>query len=51
VARYLIDEILELYRQLRTHTFSVIVGTEYDPSTSEPRNVELLTPSYRHKDA
>lgn len=51
VARYLIDEISELYRELRTDTFSVIVGTEYDPSTSEPRNVELLTPFYRHKDA
>ncbi len=34
--------------QVGEHRFSTLVGVEYDPETSEPRSVELLTPLYRH---
>ena len=51
VTHLLMTELANLYAQVRTANFSVIVGTDYDPDTSEPRNVELLTPLYLHKDA
>ncbi len=47
VVELLGTRITELYGELRTQRFSVLVGTEYEPGTHEPRRVELLTPLYR----
>jgi hypothetical protein len=47
VVELLGTRIAELYAEVQTHPFSVLVGTEYDPETHEPRRVELLTPLYR----
>ena len=47
VVHMLCTRIVELYREVKTAHFSVLVGTEYDPDTHEPREVELLTPLYR----
>ncbi|MER7587150.1 hypothetical protein ABTW72_06395 [Micromonospora sp. NPDC127501] len=40
-------QISELYGQVGTGNFSVLVGTQYEPGTNEPRQVELLTPLYQ----
>lgn len=48
VAHLLTTRIEDLYRQVKTAHFSVIVGTDYDPNTHEPINVEFLSPLYKH---
>lgn len=48
VAHFLTREISTLWGQVGTEPFSVLVRTEYDPATNEPRTTELLTPLYRH---
>ncbi|MCW3815706.1 sigma-70 family RNA polymerase sigma factor [Micromonospora sp. DR5-3] len=50
VVHLLCTRISELYNEVKTGHFSVLVGTEYDPDTHEPRHVELLTPLYRLED-
>jgi hypothetical protein len=51
VAHLLATRVDELYRQVKTGLFSVIVGTDYEAGTHEPHHVELLTPIYRHEEA
>ncbi|MBY8873768.1 hypothetical protein K7640_18225 [Micromonospora sp. PLK6-60] len=50
VVHLLCTRISELYSEVKTGNFSVLVGTEYEPDTHEPRHVELLTPLYRLED-
>jgi hypothetical protein len=50
VVHLLCTRIGELYSEVKTDHFSVLVGTEYDPATHEPRHVEMLTPLYRLED-
>ncbi|MFU8855168.1 sigma-70 family RNA polymerase sigma factor [Micromonospora sp. SL1-18] len=50
VVHLLCTRIGELYSDAKTGHFSVLVGTEYDPDTREPRRVELLTPLHRLED-
>ncbi len=50
VVQLLCTRIGELYNEVKTGHFSVLVGTEYDPDTREPRHVELLTPLHRLED-
>jgi hypothetical protein len=47
VVELLCTRINELYAEVKTHPFSVLVGTDYEIGTHEPRHVELLTPLYR----
>ncbi|MET8122817.1 sigma-70 family RNA polymerase sigma factor [Micromonospora sp. NPDC005291] len=44
-------QINELYAQVNTGNFSILVGTQYEPGTNEPRQVELLTPLYQLEEA
>ncbi|MFJ3193823.1 sigma-70 family RNA polymerase sigma factor [Streptomyces griseoviridis] len=48
VVQLLASDLNALWGQVGEHRFSALVGVEYDPETSEPRSVELLTPLYRH---
>ncbi len=48
VVQLLCLQIGELYAQTKTDTFSVLVGTEFDPDSKEPRDVRILTPIFRH---
>ncbi|MFF3846993.1 sigma-70 family RNA polymerase sigma factor [Streptomyces sp. NPDC002328] len=48
VVHLLASDLNALWGQVGEHRFSTLVGVEYDPETSEPRSVELLTPLYRH---
>jgi cell division protein FtsL len=48
VVQLLASDLNALWGQVGDHRFSTLVGVEYDPETSEPRSVELLTPLYRH---
>ncbi|MCD0452417.1 sigma-70 family RNA polymerase sigma factor [Actinocorallia sp. API 0066] len=48
VVHLLTTDIGTLWGQVGDEAFSVVVGTEYDPSTHEPVRTELLTPLYRH---
>ncbi|MEU3282727.1 sigma-70 family RNA polymerase sigma factor [Streptomyces antibioticus] len=48
VVQLLASDLSTLWGQVGEHRFSTLVGVEYDPETSEPRSVELLTPLYRH---
>ncbi|MFI7025254.1 sigma-70 family RNA polymerase sigma factor [Micromonospora sp. NPDC049900] len=48
VVHLICTRIGELYGEVQTDTFSVLVGTEYEPDTKEPRKVQLLTPINRH---
>ncbi|MCH0562947.1 sigma-70 family RNA polymerase sigma factor [Streptomyces sp. MUM 2J] len=48
VVQLLASDLNALWGQVGEHRFSTLVGVEYDPETSEPRSVELLTPLYRH---
>jgi hypothetical protein len=50
VVQLLAAEIGSLWEQAGADPFSVIVGVEHDPETSEPVRAELLTPVYRHQD-
>lgn len=48
VAHLLATEISNLWGSTGAGRFSVVVGTEYDPTTHEPLQTELLTPVYPH---
>ncbi|GKQ34032.1 sigma-70 family RNA polymerase sigma factor [Streptomyces sp. A012304] len=48
VVQLLVSDLNAFWGQVGEHPFSTLVGVEYDPETSEPRSVELLTPLYRH---
>ncbi|MEU3551644.1 sigma-70 family RNA polymerase sigma factor [Streptomyces longwoodensis] len=48
VVQLLGSDLNALWGQVGEHRFSTLVGVEYDPETSEPQSVELLTPLYRH---
>ncbi|MFK4117900.1 sigma-70 family RNA polymerase sigma factor [Streptomyces longwoodensis] len=48
VVQLLGSDLNTLWGQVGEHRFSTLVGVEYDPETSEPQSVELLTPLYRH---
>jgi hypothetical protein len=48
VVQLLASDLNALWGQVGDHRFSTLVGVEYDPETSEPQSVELLTPLYRH---
>jgi hypothetical protein len=50
VVHLLSADIGSLWGQVADERFSVVVGTEYDPTTHEPVKTELLTPLYRHDD-
>lgn len=47
VVHLLCTRISELYAEVKTSNFSVLVGVDYEPGTNEPTHVELLTPLYR----
>jgi hypothetical protein len=47
VVQLLTTRITEMYAEVKTGNFSMLVSTEYDPETNEPRNVEPLTPMLR----
>lgn len=46
-AQYLEDHLDELYREVKTRRFSLLVACHYDPSTRAVTAVEALTPVYR----
>ncbi len=48
VVQLLASDLNALWGQVGDHRFSTLVGVEYDPQSSEPQSVELLTPLYRH---
>ncbi|MEU5632775.1 sigma-70 family RNA polymerase sigma factor [Streptomyces rishiriensis] len=48
VVQLLASDLNALWGQVGDHRFSALVGVDYDPETSEPQSVELLTPLYRH---
>lgn len=45
--KFLQDNIEDLYREVKTRRFSLLVSCEYDPKTREIAKVERLTPLYR----
>ncbi len=50
-AKYVADNLLTMYRQMKTRRFSAIVSCAYDPDAkAQPSvfNVRLKTPCYRH---
>ncbi|WDZ85389.1 sigma-70 family RNA polymerase sigma factor [Micromonospora cathayae] len=51
VVHLICTQITELFAQVNTANFSVLVGTEYEPGTNEPHEVTLLTPFYRLEEA
>jgi hypothetical protein len=48
VVHLLASELTNLYEQVGTGAFSVLLGVEYDPASHEPINVQFLTPLYTH---
>jgi hypothetical protein len=50
VVDLLCNRIGELYEEVGTDNFSMLIGTEYDPSSQEPVRVEILTPPRRLED-
>lgn len=48
VVHLLVNDLAALFGRVGTNAFSTLVGVEFDPDTHEPRDVELLTPLYRH---
>ncbi|MFD9389715.1 sigma-70 family RNA polymerase sigma factor [Streptomyces sp. NPDC060000] len=50
VVQLLASDLNALWGQVGDHRFSALVGVDYDPETSEPQSVELLTPLYRHEE-
>lgn len=46
VVQLLTTRLAELYESVKDRRFSVVVRTDYDPSTREPTHVELVTPLY-----
>lgn len=51
VVALLTSDIGTLWGQVGTEPFSVVVGTDFDPTTHEPGKTRLLTPLYRHDQA
>jgi hypothetical protein len=50
-AKYVADDLLTLYRQMKTRRFSAVVSCAYDPdATTQPSgfDLRLKTPCYRH---
>jgi hypothetical protein len=47
VVDLLCNRIGDLYNQVGTSNFSMLVGTDYDPSSHEPVRVEILTPPHQ----
>jgi predicted transcriptional regulator len=50
-AKYVADNLLTLYREMRTRRFSTIVSCAYDPDAKthpDVANMRLETPCYRH---
>lgn len=47
VIEFLSTEITTLFAEVKTDTFSLLVGTHFNPGTLEPREVTLLTPIRR----
>lgn len=51
-ATYLVDNLVTLYRELKTRRFSTVVKCEFDPGNSlKITAVEQVTPLYRHDGA
>jgi len=50
VVQLLTTELASLWEQVQDSSFSVVVGTDYDPESHEPVRVEQLTPVYRHSE-
>ncbi|WP_239126418.1 sigma factor-like helix-turn-helix DNA-binding protein [Asanoa siamensis] len=50
VVELICSRLAELYAAVKTDNFSVLVETEYDPDTNEPRRVELRTPFTRFEE-
>jgi transcriptional regulator with XRE-family HTH domain len=50
VVRIIVDEIASLNAETKGRSFSLLVGTEFHPDTSEPTRVERLTPIYVFED-
>jgi hypothetical protein len=46
VVELMCAQIAELYEQAGTGNFSVLVQTEFDPESHEPRRVGMITPIY-----
>lgn len=49
VVHLIVNDLADLYRQVGTERFSVLVNVDYDPANNEPVNVRLLSPFYRHQ--
>ncbi|MEV0330872.1 sigma-70 family RNA polymerase sigma factor [Micromonospora echinospora] len=47
VIHLICTRLTELFAEVDTANFSVLIGTEYEPETNEPREVTILTPFYR----
>ncbi|MEU8049427.1 sigma-70 family RNA polymerase sigma factor [Micromonospora haikouensis] len=50
VVHLICTQLTELFAQVKTANFSVLVGTEYEAGTNEPREVKTLTPFYRFEE-
>lgn len=48
-ARYVVDNLPELWRELKSRRFSVLVACRYDPDTRKITSTEPLTPLHRHE--
>jgi hypothetical protein len=51
VVDLLCNGLADLYARSEDREILHLVGTEHDPSTNEPKQVQLLTPPYRVVDA
>ena len=47
--KYLEDHIEDLYREVKTRRFSVLLEAKYDPDTRELTSVDAVSPVYRHE--
>jgi hypothetical protein len=47
--KYLEDHIEELYREVKTRRFSVLLEAKYNPNTRELTSVDAISPIYRHE--
>jgi hypothetical protein len=47
VIRFLRTELAALFAEVKTDSFSLLVGTHFDPLSREPRDVTPLTPIHR----
>lgn len=48
-AKYLEDNLVDLYRDLKTRRFSVLVRVDYDPDKRQLTSVSELAPLHRHE--